>query len=198
MIKRIMTDKLYIASTLLLLVLIYLLNHCKAIYECALVFTVVAITVNMTTAMRGRFKSLMGLVSAIVISFALLWKLPYYIDGRLVNGLAVASFLSLMISLYMSTSAFVRFYSRFSFVIANSLSLGIAAIIDGFVMGLFFTINNNFIYSRILDIFSRELSYKTFYGILASAIIFAVIKILQKGAATTEYKRRTLTQKKLV
>jgi hypothetical protein len=90
-------------------------------------------------------------------------------------------------------SAFARFYSRFGFVVTNGLALIIAAIIDGFVMGLFFTINNNFTYSRMLDIFSRELAYKTFYGVLGSAIIFAVIKVLQKGAATTEYKQRTLT-----
>ncbi|NDE19235.1 MAG: hypothetical protein EB000_02175 [Alphaproteobacteria bacterium] len=65
-------------------------------------------------------------------------------------------------------------------------------------MGLFFVINNNFSYARIMDTFNRELSYKMFYGILASFLIFTIIKILQKGAAITEYKRRTLTQKKVV
>jgi hypothetical protein len=193
MINKIMTNKLYIASILLLCALTYLLNYCTTIYQCALIFTIIAITVNIMAAMAGRFKSLTGLVSAIIINFALLWKIPYYIDGRLVNGLVVASFSSLIISLYFSVSAFARFYSRFGFVVTNGLALIIAAIIDGFVMGLFFTINNNFTYSRMLDIFSRELAYKTFYGVLGSAIIFAVIKVLQKGAATTEYKQRTLT-----
>ena len=194
MIDKIMTNKLYIASIFLLCALTYLLNYWTTIYQCALIFTIIAITVNIMTAMAGRFKSLTGLVSAIIISFALLWKLPYYIDGRLVNGLAVASFLSLIISLYFSTSALTRFYSRFGFVIANALSLGIAAIIDGFVMGLFFVINNNFSYARIMDIFNKEVSYKIFYGALASLLIFAVTKILQKGTARLpEYKRRTLT-----
>jgi len=133
----------------------------------------------MTTAAVGRFKSLTALSFAIIISFALLWKLPYYIDGRIVNGLVVASFSSLMISLYFSTTAFLKLRSRFDFVVANALSLIVAALMDGFVMGLFFAINNNFAYSRILDIFSRELSYKMFYGFLASAIIFAVLKIFK-------------------
>jgi hypothetical protein len=154
------------------------LNYCTTIYQCALVFTIIAITVNAITVPCGRFKGLIGLAFAIAVSFALLWKLPYYIDGRLVNGLVVASFSSLIISLYFSTSALTRFYSRFGFVIANALSLGIAAIIDGFVMGLFFVINNNFSYARIMDIFTRELSYKMFYGVLASAIIFAALKLL--------------------
>ena len=193
MINKITLNKLYIASTLLLCILTYLLNYCTTIYGCALVFTIIAIAVNATTVLYGRFKGLIGLGFAVVISFALLWKLPYYIDGRLVNGLVIASFSSLITSLYFSVSAFTRFYSRFGFVIANSLSLAIAAIIDGFIMSLFFVINNNFSYARIMDTFNRELSYKMFYGILASFLIFTIIKILQKGAAITEYKRRTLT-----
>ena len=198
MINKITLNKLYIASTLLLCILTYLLNYCTAIYGCALVFTIIVITVNATTVLYGRFKGLIGLSFAAIISFALLWKLPYYIDGSLVNVLVIASFSSLIVSLYFSSSALTRFYSRFGFVITNALSLGIAAIIDGFIMGLFFVINNNFSYARIMDTFNRELSYKMFYGILASFLIFTIIKILQKGAAITEYKRRTLTQKKVV
>ena len=198
MINKITLNKLYIASTLMLCILTYLLNYCTAIYGCALVFTIIVITVNATTVLYGRFKGLIGLSFAAIISFALLWKLPYYIDGSLVNGLVIASFSSLIVSLYFSSSALTRFYSRFGFVITNALSLGIAAIIDGFIMGLFFVINNNFSYARIMYTFNRELSYKMFYGILASFLIFTIIKILQKGAAITEYKRRTLTQKKVV
>ena len=182
MINKITLNKLYIASTLLLCILTYLLNYCTAIYGCALVFTIIAIKVNATTVLYGRFKGLIGVGFAAIISFALLWKLPYYIDGSLVNGLVVASFSSLIISLYFSTSALTRFYSRFGFVIANALSLGIAAIIDGFIMGLFFVINNNFSYARIMDTFNRELSYKILYGLLASAIIFFALKLLKNDA----------------
>ena len=184
MINKITLNKLYIASTLLLCILTYLLNYCTAIYGCALVFTIIVITVNTTTVLYGRFKGLIGLSFAAIISFALLWKLPYYIDGRLVNGLVVASFSSLMVSLYFSVSAFAKFYSRFGFVIANALSLCIAAIIDGFIMRLFFTINNNFSYARIMDIFNRELSYKILYGLLASAIIFVALRLLKNDAKT--------------
>ena len=50
MINKLINNKLYIAGTLLLCVLIYLLNYCVAIYQCALIFTMIAITVNVTTA----------------------------------------------------------------------------------------------------------------------------------------------------
>ena len=179
MINKIVGNKLYICSTLLLCALAYLLNFCTAIYQCALIFTIIAITANAVTFTYGKSKSLKGLAVAIVISFALLLQLPYYIDGKIVNGLVFASFSSLMISMYWSTYVFQKLTSRLSLVMSNALSLIIAAIIDGFIMGLFFTLNKQFSYSRILDIFSRELSYKMLYGFVASAIIFVVLKMFK-------------------
>ena len=179
MINKIVGNKLYICSTLLLCTLTYLLNFCTAIYQCALIFTLIAITTNAVTFTCGKSQSLKGLAFAVLISFALLWTLPYYINGKIVNGLVFASFSSLMISVYWSTSVFQKLTSKFSFVKSNALSFGLAAIIDGFIMGLFFTLNNQLSYSRVLDIFSRELSYKMLYGFIASAIIFVVLKMFK-------------------
>lgn len=179
MINKIIENRLYIGSSLLLCALTYLLNYCTAISECALVFTMITITVNLITFTCSKSKSLKGLAFAIVVSFTLLMQLPYYIDGSIVNGLIFASLSSLMISLYWSTSALQKFSSKFSFVVSNTLSLIIAAIIDGILMSLFFAVNKNFSYLRILDIFSRELSYKILYGFLASIIIFAAFKIFK-------------------
>ena len=54
--------------------------------------------------------------------------------------------------------------------------------------------NTHFENLQALDIFNKELSYKMFYGVVASILIFAVTRILQKGVARLpEYKRRTLT-----
>ena len=177
MINKIVGNKLYICSTLLLCNLTYLLNFCTAIYQCALIFTLIAITTNAVTFTCRKSQSLKGLAFAVLISFAL--QLPYYIDGKIVNGLVFASFLSLMISMYWSASVFQKLTSKFSIAISNALSLVVASIIDGFIMGLFFILNNHFSYSRVLDIFSRELSYKMLYGFVASAIIFIVFKMFK-------------------
>ena len=179
MINKIVGNKLYICSTLLLCALIYLLNLCTAIYQCALIFTLIAIATNAVTFSCGKSQSLKGLAFAVLISFALLLQLPYYIDGKIVNGLVFASFLSLMISMYWSNSVFQKLTSKFSIAISNALSLVVASIIDGFIMGLFFILNNQFSYSRVLDIFSRELSYKMLYGFVASVIIFVVLKMFK-------------------
>lgn len=187
MINKIIGNRLYITITLLLCVLTYLLNHCTKIAECSLVFTIIAIVVNTITFIYDRLKSLIGLGFAIVISFILLWKLTYYINGYIVNGLVFASFSSLMISCCFSTSAFLKFRNSFSFVVSNALSLIIAAIIDGLIMGLFFAINNNFSYSRILIIFNTELSYKMFYGFLASVILLTVLQMFKNDIVANRY-----------
>lgn len=179
MINKIFNNKLYICSIGLLCTLIYLLNFCTKIQQCALVFITIAIITNATTFFFGKSQSLRGLVFANIISFSLLWELPYYIDGQIVNGLVFASFLSLMISMYWSTSVFQKLTSKFSFVKSNALSFSIAAIIDGLIMGLFFIVNNNFSYPKVLDIFSRELSYKMMYGFVASAIIITTLNIFK-------------------
>ena len=179
MMNKVVDNKLYLCSTLLLCVLTYLLNFCTAIYQCALVFTIIAITTNAVTFTYGKLKSLTGLAFAIALSFTILWKLPYYINDKIVNGLVCASFISLMISMYLSNSVFQKLTGKFNFVIASAVSLALAAVIDGLIMSLFFALNNHFTYARVLDIFSRELSYKMLYGLVATAILFVILKMFE-------------------
>ena len=185
MINKIFNNKLYICSIGLLCVLTYLLNYCSAIYQCASVFTVIAIIINASTSIYGRTKTIKGLAIALITSFALLWKLPYYIDGKIINGLVLASFSSVMISLYWSALIFHKMQSNFSFVKSNFFSLSVAAIIDGLVMGIFFVINNNFTYARIIEIFAKEVSFKVMYGFIASVLIAIILNALQTNRNKT-------------
>lgn len=188
--NKIISNKLYFSGTLLLCILACLLNFCTAIHQCALVFTLIAITSNALTFLSGKSRSLTGLALAVVVSFVCLGKLPYYIDGKILGGLVFASLSSLMISASLSITVFQKLTSKFNFVISNALSCLLAAVIDGFIMSLFFVINNNLAYSRVLDIFSRELSYKMLYVFIASVIIFAFLKMTQ-NKANIDYKLNT-------
>jgi hypothetical protein len=171
-------NKLYFLNIVLLCALTYLLNIATAIYQCALVFTLIAINVNAITYLYGKAKALQGLSIAVFTGFVILWKLPYYIDGRIVNGLVTASFSSLMISMYWSASVFQILNNKFPISISIALSLIVGAIIDGLIMGLFFMMNNNLPYERVLDIFIRELFYKGLYGLVASIIIAITLNII--------------------
>jgi len=190
MVSKIFGNKLYICSTLLLCSLTVLLNFCTKIYQCAFIFTIIAITINAVTFTYGKRLSLKGLAFAITASFMLLWKLPYYIDGKIVNGLVFASFTSVMISMYWSASFFQKLIAKFSFAKSNFISLSIGSVIDGFIMGIFFVINNNFSYGRIADIFTREVSYKIMYGFIASALIAVVLNMF-KTTLSPKYTSQT-------
>ena len=54
---------------------------------------------------------------------------------------------------------------------SNALAFAAGAMIDGFIMELFFIINNNFSYEKLFDIFIEELSYKLMYGLISAIII---------------------------
>jgi hypothetical protein len=51
-------------------------------------------------------------------------------------------------------------------------------------MAIFFTINNNFTFSRIFDIFIKELAYKHLFGVLmyVSIAFLLAIKNLSKNS----------------
>lgn len=181
MVEKATDNKLYFLSITLLCILTYLLNCCTLIYQCALAFIIIAITMNATTSVYGKSKALRGLAFAIAISFVLLWELPYYIDGKMINGIVVASFTSLMISMYWSVFVFQKLRSKFSAMASNALSFAAGTIIDGLIMGLFFIANNNFSYEKILDIFMKECSYKLTYGLVASVILAIALNMLKKN-----------------
>lgn len=181
MVEKATDNKLYFLSIALLCILTYLLNCCTLIYQCGLAFIIIAITMNATTSVYGKSKALRGLAFAIAISFVLLWELPYYIDGKMINGIVVASFTSLMISMYWSVFVFQKLSSKFSAMASNALSFAAGTIIDGLIMGLFFIANNNFSYEKILDIFMKECSYKLTYGLVASVILAVALNMLKKN-----------------
>jgi len=151
------------------------------IYQCAAIFTIIAVTINSTAAFYGKSKTLKGLAFAIAISYAILWRLNYYIDGKIINGLVVASFSSLMISMYCTVSVFQNLSSKLNFMMSNALSISLGAIIDGLIMTIFFVIKKDLSYTRVLDIFAKELSYKMMYLLVASAMISIALNVLKNN-----------------
>jgi hypothetical protein len=142
-------------------------------------FTIIAITTNSITSLYSKSKSLYALAFAIIVNFLFLGKIPYYIDGKIVNGLVFASFSSLMISMYWSSVVFQKLTKKLDFIKSNALSLILASVIDGSIMGIFFIVNNKFSHSRVLDIFSREVSYKIAYILAASFVIHLFVKMFK-------------------
>ena len=149
-----------------------MLNYCTAIYQCSLIFSLIVILFNIIIFTNTILFAFFQLFISISVNYFLLLNLPYYIDGNIMNGLIEASFSSLFISICFSYFIFIKSCNKFDIRKAGILSIIASAITDGFIMKLFFIINNKLPYIRILDIFTRELSYKILYGFIIYEIFF--------------------------
>lgn len=157
---------------------VYLLNFFNKISECSLVFILLAFTTNIIAELYGKKISLMGLLAGIVISSCLLWNFNYYIHSIVIQGLVLASFASLLVSIYFSTSVLLYLKLKFSFNARNFISLAIASIVDGIIMSGFFI--NKFSGHRVIAIFCEEILFKCLYSLLIYSIIFFAVYVIKK------------------
>lgn len=165
-----MKDKLYLSTTILLCLLVYSLNICTAIYQCALVFTLIATIVNFLTFVYDKAKSLRCLIFAAIISFIFSYQIHYYIDGKIVNNLILVSLLSLTISISCATSLIEKLNFKYYINIPNYTFLVVAGFLDSVIMSIFL-LNNE----RVLNIFTEETLYKIFYSFVLSCVLNKIL-----------------------
>jgi hypothetical protein len=134
--------------------------------------------VNTITAKWTKQYALNGLLSAVLLGFMASYKLPYYLDGKLINLLALGSLTSLVISMFISTNLVASLKQKMNFNLSNLLSISIASAIDGLVMSAFFTVETNFTLSKIAGIAIREVSWKLIYAMIFTIAISYVMHFL--------------------
>ena len=101
----------------------YLLNFFNKISECSLIFIFLALTANIITELYNKKSAIIGLGVSIIASFAVLWNFDYYIDARVIPMVVGGSFLSLLSSIYGSTSILLYLKPTYSFNARNFISL---------------------------------------------------------------------------
>ncbi|BDU60794.1 hypothetical protein FLA4_12040 [Candidatus Rickettsia kotlanii] len=178
--------KFYIPLVSLLGIFIYLLNYFNKISQCSLIFVCLALTTNIISELYSRKKALSAVALCIIVSFGLLWNFNYYIHGRVIKGVVFASFVSVLLSTYCSTSVFSQLKPRCSLNTRNFASLIICAVVDGIVMSGFFI--NVFSTSRVFSIFYKEVSYKCAYSLTVYICIFLVQKLYGNNWSIRELK----------
>lgn len=147
----------------------YLLNFFNKIYQCSLVFIFMALITNVISELYSKKTAIISLVFSSIASFALLWNFNYYIHGNIINGVVFASLISVLLSVYCSTSVFLHLKSKYSFNNRNFVSLATCAIVDGIVMLGFFI--NKFPLDRVISVFLKEVLFKILY----SSAIYGII-----------------------
>ncbi|WP_250311163.1 VUT family protein [Rickettsia endosymbiont of Oedothorax gibbosus] len=173
-------NKFYMPLVTLLCIFTYLLNFFNKISQCSLVFVFLTLTVNIISELYGKKKAMIAVVLSTIVIFGLLWNLDYYINGCVIKGVASATFVSVLLSTYCSTSVFLHLKSAltYSFNNRNFISLIVCAIIDGIVMLGFFI--NIFPATRVLSIFYQEVLFKCVYSLAAYICIFAGLYLAHK------------------
>ncbi|WP_375318686.1 VUT family protein [Candidatus Tisiphia endosymbiont of Oplodontha viridula] len=171
-------NKFYIPLVTLLCIFTYLLNFFNKISQCSLVFVFLALTINIISELYGKKKAMIAVLLSTIIGFGLLWNLDYYINGRVIKGVVFASFVSVLLSTYCSTSVFLQLKPAYSFNSRNFISLIVCAIVDGVVMLGFFI--NIFSTKIVLSIFYQEVLFKCAYSLTAYICIFAGLSLLHK------------------
>ena len=146
--------------------LVYLLNSFNTIQWCALVFSVFTLHI-LYVAERKSFKTAL-LVHALSVGLNLMINMHkiYFIHGKPISGLFVASYLSVFVAIAVGLFFFTKYRSRYL------LAAIITSIVDGLAMMLFFT--HVYAPERILQIFIEEVSFKAFYVALILATVYGV------------------------
>ena len=177
------SNKFYLLLTAASLVFTSLINCYAKISECYLIFTFLDLTLNTISSLHGTKKAMKSIIFSVIISFALLWNLKYYIQGELISGLVFASLLSVLVSSYVGLNLFSRLKLKYNFYVSNFISLLVYAIVDGAVMSLFFM--NIFSVNRVFSIFAYEVTYQCVYGFSACVCLF-VVSYLHKQFKTVQ------------
>lgn len=152
--------------------LIYGLNHIHTIHWCALFFSLFTLHI-LYIAEKTTIKNTFGIHScSILINMMISINDIYYIQGQLIQGLYVASYLSVFLSLSLGLFFFSKIKKELAFPGRYFLSCLFASFVDGLGMMLFFI--PIYTMERVLQIFAKEVSYKAFYTILILATVYGV------------------------
>ncbi|AWN81972.1 hypothetical protein DK880_00658 [Candidatus Cardinium hertigii] len=166
------TNLYAIGLSIFLFMLTLCLNLCKTIVCCSLLFTFLAFTINGITIVQGSKKAFSITLLCIGISFTLLYSKPYCIHGKPIDGIVLASYLSLWLASLVGVKAFLKLRPYYSFPVSNGISLGIYALVDGLAMSVFFTAK--FPISRVLLIAYKEIQYKSIFSFFLCFTLFMI------------------------
>ena len=144
--------------------LTYGLNTFNKIGQCAFVFVLIGLLTNLIAYKWGNKKALSIAFLSTLLCFIASANKTYFIQGQPVSGLFLASYLSL----FTSCAGGVIFFSYFvkqrteSPFVLSLLSVVLSAMIDGFMMAIFFI--NIYPLMRVMAIFAKEVGFKALYA----------------------------------
>lgn len=179
--KSVKNTSYFILSGLLFL-FVSALNYTTTIAQCALIFSAITTVVSLITYGTDKNKANIALFAAVALSMIIFHNMQYYIHGQLMSNLVAASLVALYISVHLSLSIVSSISVKLDFKSFNLLAIIIAGALDAVMMSVFFALNNNFAFSKILSIATQEVSYKALYALA----IYAFCALAKKEVVSTK------------
>ncbi len=164
-----LNNKLYIAMIGILAILSYILNQCTVTYQCACVFIAILFLTNVQTLKMKPLDAYKYILLGILASLPI-YAFKGYPDKKLI----AISLISLLIAGCVSIYTTNKLKTKCSLPVALIITLLTASIVDGLLMSVYFITHCNFCFSKILNIFTRELFFKSVYGIASVLIIYSL------------------------
>ncbi|MCT4697457.1 hypothetical protein NLX65_03830 [Candidatus Cardinium sp. TP] len=134
--NKILQNYFYKVSVLFAAILC--INFTNRIVYCALLFTFLTLILNGIAKYHGSKKATLSIVLCTATTLGLLYNKQYYMAGKPISGLIVASLCAILIASYIGLRLFIKLELRYGFALSNSISLAISALVDHLLMGLFF------------------------------------------------------------
>lgn len=163
--KSMNDNKSYFVLTSLLCCLVYALNYTVTISQCAMIFASIVTVMSLLIRSVGQNRAKLTFFVITATSMALLYNMQYYINDVVVSNLVFASLASLYISVHGGMLIASKMKLELDFKGFVCVFLVAAGTLDAVMMSVFFVINSNFSYVKILSIFAQEVSYKSLYAL---------------------------------
>lgn len=163
-------NKLNLISISIIAILGFVINQRTAIYQCAAIFTAIFFIATLPLINGNLKKAYQQFLLGIVMSLPLYSVIGSVFSTKLVLVSLASISLIGCVSIYITHSL----SKTMSFAIALCIALIFAAVLDGIIMRLYFTMGNVFTLEKIIRIFNKELFFKILYGVSISTIIYLV------------------------
>lgn len=170
--------KIYAPLVLVMGVLMFLLNYCTKMYTCALVFTLLMLTVNAISRVFGFKKAFQTVSAYVVINMLLLSDYNYIIGGQVFEYLVPTSLLAVLLASMALIKTTSLMEGRVSGLKKIFLALMASAMIDGMVMFVYFV--NYLSITKVSSIFLSELSFRCLYAFAVVATAKVILSIISK------------------
>jgi hypothetical protein len=151
-----------------LFILTALLNMSSKVMFCSGIYILLALTINLLSEVYNKNEAMFAVTACVLPNIILLSRTH-------IDLLVIISFLSLFISTYtgVNLSDYLRY--KFNFPLRNFIVLICSSIIDTLIVGM--SLLGKFSLNKCLMIVSYDLSFKVFYSIVITILIYGIYNI---------------------